>query len=292
MNGTRTARWLMGLVALGLLGGCSGLGKPVQLKVPELAYVADQHILWAPTTWSGDVRVVVPIIVTRTGSLTLQPGTRVFFDLPEPVPGKDPEPWILVQGTLVALGSAEKPILFTAVEQRTSELYDMINVQDAKEAHLRNCEFERGPWALHVHNTPVEVLDSTFRNNYGGVRFQGDKIVLRGNRFENNRIGMRGLKGSPVIEENVFTNNLTGLFFREGIVNPVVRNNSFDNREYDVKLGEAQTQDVDAARNWWASAAKARPGDRIFDGEDSAGLGFVATDPVLAQPWGAEAKKP
>ncbi len=290
MNVARKVLLTAAIVAL-CLAGCGGGASRSQLKIPDTAQVVDGHILWAPTTWSGEVRVVRPLIVTRTASLTLQPGTRVYFDLPEPQDGKDRKPWILIQGNLVALGTAEQPIVFTSAVLRHSELDDMIHVQDAKEAHLRNCVFERGPWALHIHNTPVEVLDSTFRDNYGGVRFQGDKVVLRGNRFTDNRIGARGLKGSPVMEQNEFTGNLTGIFFREGVVNPVVRQNNFDNLEYDLKLGEGQTQDVDAARNWWASSVQGQPEDRIFDGGDSAGIGFVATDPVLAQPWGTGPKQ-
>jgi nitrous oxidase accessory protein NosD len=116
-------------------------------------------------------------------------------------------------------------------------------------------------------------------------------VVLRGNRFVENRIGIRCLKSSPVIEQNEFVDNLTGIFFREGVANPVLRHNNFDNREYDLKLGEAQGQDVDAAGNWWASAAKGAPEDRIFDGGDSEGIGFAATDPVLTQPWGRERKR-
>ena len=290
MNVARKVLLIAAIVALGL-AGCIGGASRSQLQIPDTARVVEGHILWAPTTWSGEVRVVRPLIVTRTASLTLQPGTRVYFDLPEPLAGEDRKPWILVQGNLMALGTAEQPIVFTSAALRHSELDDMIHVQDGKESHLRHCVFERGPWALHIHNTPVEIIDSTFRDNYGGVRFQGDKVVLRDNRFTDNRIGVRCLKGSPVIEQNEFTGNLTGIFLREGVVDPVVRHNNFDNREYDLKLGEAQARDVDAARNWWAGSAKGRPEDRIFDGGDSAGIGFVATDPVLSQPWGSE-KKP
>ena len=277
-------------VAVGLTG-CVGTSSTSQLKVPDDARLIEDHIIWAPTTWSGKVRVVRPVIVTRTAKLTLQPGTTVYFDIPEPKPGDTVEPWILVQGRLVALGSPEAPIVFTCVNPRQNELDDMIQIQQAKESHLRNCVFERGPWALHVHDTPVEVLDSEFRTNYGGVRFPGAKVVLRGNRFANNRIGVRCLKGAPLIEENEFTGNLTGILFREEVMDPVLRHNNFDNREYDLKLGENQTDDVDAAQNWWASAKSGQPEDKIYDGGDSEGVGFVATDPALAAPWGSKAKK-
>ncbi len=285
-------RWLcLAAAAVLAVAGCVGTRPPARVAVPPAVRTVDAHILYTPTTWKGDVRVVRPLIVTRNATLTIMPGTRVFFDLPDLAAGAKPEPWLLVQGRLVATGTPEAPITFTSVSLRQNELEDMIEIRGAKEAHLRYCVFERGPWGLHIHDATVDVRSSTFRDGYGGVRFQGGRISLRGNRFENNRIGIRCLNGSPVIEENAFVGNLTGIFFRQGVTGAVVRHNNFDDVEYDLKLGEAQTDDVDAGSNWWAAAAKGRLADRIYDGTDSEGIGRVRTDPVLAEPWGLEPKR-
>ncbi len=276
-------------VTLGaLLSGCAQNRVPAELAVPPTAQTVEEKILYAPATWSGDVRVVRPLLVTRGASLTLLPGTRVYFDLPAPAPGETPTPWILVMGSLVATGTPEQPVVFTSVRRRVGELEDMVQIQKGKEAHFRHCRFERGPWGLHVHETPVEVTNSVFRDSYGGVRFLGGPVRLRGNRFEGNRIGVRCLKGSPVIEENEFLANLTGIFFREGVQDPVVRRNNFDNLEYDVKLGEGQAGDVVAAGNWWRAAAAGTLAERLYDGADSEGLGRIVTEPALAAPWGRQ----
>ena len=273
------------------LAGCPSVTSRPAVDVPPAARAIDHHILYAPTTWSGDVLVNRPLLVTRTATLTLHPGTRVFFDIPEPAAGKDREPWILVMGRLVALGSPEQPIVFSSVQPRQNELDDMLHVREAKEAHFRHCVFERGPWALHLHDTPVDVLSCVFRENYGGVRFHSGKVVVRGSLFENNRIGMRLLRTSPVIEENTFTGNLTGVFFREGVETAVVRRNNFDNQEYDIKLGEAQTARIDASGNWWQALQNGLLGERIYDAADAVGLGRVITDPPLTEPWGPEAEE-
>ncbi len=267
------------------ISGCAGTPATKTVAVPSAAGTIRDHIIYSRTSWSGDVRLVEPVIVTRTGTLTLQPGTRIYFDLPDPAPNHERDPWVLVLGSLVALGTEEHPILFIDVQNRQNELDDMIQVQEAKEVHFRHCVFERGPWGLHIHGTSVDVTDCTFRSNYGGVRFQGGEVVLRGNRFEGNRIGVRCLSASPVIEQNAFVGNLTGVFFREGVQDAVLRSNNFDNREYDVKLGEGQVHDVAAPGNWWKAAEDAALQERIYDGQDSDGVGRVVVDSRLATPW-------
>jgi hypothetical protein len=279
------------LLGVSLLAGCAASRRDVPLRVPPTARTVEERILYSATTWSGDVRLVRPLVVTRPASLTLLPGTRVFFDIPEPAADQDRQPWILVLGNLVAAGTEDRPISFTSVHLRRNDLDDMIQVQKAKEAHFRFCTFERGPWALHIHETLADVEASTFRGNYGGARFQGDKVVLRGNRFEENILGVRCLKAAPVLEENTFLRNATGIFFREGIQNAVVRRNNFENLEYDIKLGEGQAADVDASQNWWGPARTAALAERIYDGSDSPGLGRVLVDPPLATPWEQEPKK-
>jgi len=280
-----------GAVALALVAaGCAGVSPPARIRVPEGARTVERHILYESTTWRGDVRVVRPVIVTRNATLTVLPGTRVFFDLPDPRPGERRDPWIRILGTLVALGTEEQPILFTSVPLRNNELDNMVDLDRAKEAHFRYCTFERGPWGVHAHETPVEFERCTFRGNYGGLRFQGGRVVVRRCRFEGNRIGIRCLNASPVIEENEFLDNLTAVFFRQGVRGAVVRRNNFASREYDIKLGEAQTEDVEARENWWRAAARGRLSEVIFDGADSQGVGRVVVDPVLPQPWGRPGK--
>ncbi len=279
-RGTAT---MLGLLLV--LAGCAGPGGPARLPLPPSIRTIPDHILYEPTTWQGDVRIVRPLIVTRTATLIIRPGTRVFFDIPEPPEGKAREPWIRVMGTLVALGTEKAPIRFASVEVRNTELDDMIQLDGAKEAHFRWCVFERGPWAVHAHETPVDLRSCTFRSNYGGLRFQGGKVVVRRCRFEGNRIGIRCLNASPVIEESWFVGNLAGIFFRQGVVNAVLRRNNFDNEEYDIKLGEGQTMDVDAGGNWWKADREGKLAERIFDRADSEGIGTVRVEPRLPAPW-------
>jgi len=275
-----------------VVAGCAGVSQPTAPQIPPTATLVKDRIVYASTTWSGDLRLDRPVVVARTATLTVSPGTRVFFDVPPPAAGAEPQPWILVQGSLIAVGTPEAPITFTSTRATKGGVEDMIQFQSAKEAHFRRCVFTYGPWAVHSHETTVDVFDCEFRENYGGVRFQGGQISLRQNRFVDNEIGVRCLKASPVIEENSFVGNRTGVFFREGVAAAVVRHNAFDNREYDLKLGEGQVHDVDAGENWWKSAQAGNLAERIYDAVDGEGLGRVATDRALPNPWGTTGENP
>lgn len=288
-------RWALGAVAaaiaVGGATGCALTSSETRLDLPAGARTIEDRILYAPTTWSGSVRITRPVVVTRSATLTLLPGTRVFFDVPSPATDAERQPWIRVIGGLVAVGTDEQPIVFASVEPRRNELDDMVKVEAAKRAIFRYCIFERGPWGIHAHESPVEVASSIFRAGYGGIRFQGGRVVMWGNRFQSNTTGVRCLKASPVFEENSFLGNLTGIFFREGVQGAVLKRNNFDDAEYDVKLGEGQADDVDAAQNWWGPPGKGPLGDRIYDAADAPGLGRVTTDPPLTAAFGVTEKK-
>lgn len=278
----------LALLAALLLASCAAVAPAPAPVAPPTAVPLRDYIIYSNTVWSGDLLVERPVIVARTATLTLAPGTRVYFNVPEPATDKDRKPWVLVQGALVAIGSAERPISFAPTKPTSNEWDDIIFLEGAKEAHLAFCTFAQGPWGLHIHDTPADVTRCEFRGNYGGVRFQGGRVVLRGNRFLDNQIGVRCLKASPVLEENTFSGNLTGIFFREGVTGAVLRRNNFDNREYDVKLGEGQTAGVDASGNWWSTGKDGRPGGRIYDAQKDESLGRVRVEPALAAPWSPE----
>ena len=260
-----------------------GLGRPpgtVPAGLPGPRTVPGQT-LTGRTVWEGDVRVTGPVAVPAGAVLIVRPGTRVFFDLPEPDEIEPGAPWILVEGGIRVEGTPDRPVWFTATPARVNGFENMIDVRGGPPAEFRYAVFTGGPWGIHLHDTPALVEGCVFRGNYGGVRFKGGPVTLRGNRFEGNRIGVRLWKASPVLRNNVFTGNLTGIFFREAVRRPVIKGNLFDDREYDIKLGELQVADVDATGNRWAVPGSAALPERIFDGADSEGVGRVLLEPHL-----------
>lgn len=296
---TAVTKWAIaaGFIAfLGLLGWAPAWGAPppevARFDVPHEARIVDGQTLSGCPIWSGDLRVVGRVVVPSGATLTLQPGTRIFFDLPAGGEIQPDTAWIEVRGRLHAQGAENAPILFIPVRPRRNPLENMVDVREADEASFRHCVFQGGPWGLHLHDSRAVVEACVFRDNYGGVRGRGGEIVLRDNRFEGNRIGVRLWRASPVIEGNSFFANLTGIFFRQEVEGAVVRHNNFGDLEYAVKLGELQASDVDASNNWWGAADSTALAQKIFDGADSEGVGRVIVEPRLSGPWAPREGRP
>lgn len=255
---------------------------PRYLAIPEGAVEWKEKLIYGSSRWSGDVVVRQPLVVAKTGTLTIEAGTRVFFDVPPTLREETPVPWVLVHGKLLVLGTPESPVTFSSVSIRDDERTDAFSIQGAKEARFLSAVFERLGWGIHLHDTPAEIYGCDFRDNYGGMRFKSDGMKLSGNLFERNRIGVRLLDSKDVIlSGNTFRDNLTGIFFRQAIQGALVERNNFADLEYDVKLGEGQVESVQAANNFWKAQAEGHLAEKIYDAEDSQGLGQVHFDPML-----------
>lgn len=244
-----------------------------------------RDVIAGETRWSGVVTLTRTVEIVPAGRLVIEPGTEVRILLPETT-GSEPPPAIVVRGRIRVEGTAAAPVRFLG-PGRNPQSEDMIYVFQAAEAEFRHALFEGGGWALHVHETPARIFGCVFRKNYGGLRFMSDGLAVEGSRFEGNTVGLRCLRSSGLtVAGNAFTGNLTGIFFREGVTGARMERNLFDDVEYDIKLGESQSEDVVAPGNYWKAAAGGRLPAMIYDGEDSEGVGRVRTEPRLADPPG------
>jgi nitrous oxidase accessory protein NosD len=261
---------------------------PYKQRLPKEFATWKKKIIYGEEVWSGDILVPQPVTITKTGTLTIAEGSTIYFDVPDNYYGVE-TPWLTVRGSLVIRGSEDKPVRLTSVYIHHHPNQDIVNVVAAKQLLVEHAIFERGGWGLHIHDTPARVSDSIFRDNYGGARFKSDEIAFNANRFERNRIGIRYLHSTgAMFTENTFSGNLTGIFFREGVKTPALKRNDFDNYEYDIKLGENQTINIEAGGNWWANATRAALDEFIYDGKDSEGVGIVYTSPLADKPFTLE----
>ena len=237
--------------------------------------IADDRV----SSWA--VKVTQTFHVLKGASLTITAGTEVTFDMPA-TDEFEPEPWILVEGRLDVAGTAGSPILFKVKsEPRQRATQDMFNILAAESAKVSYGRFIGAGWALHIHDTKTVIENSRFVDNYGGIRSSSDNLKVNKSTFAGNTIGIRLLNASGVrILSCDFIDNLTGIFLRKDILGIVITYNYFANTEYDIKLGEMQGEDISAASNWWRSPPSAG-GEKLFDGNDSEGIGFVRTEPEL-----------
>ena len=145
------------------------------------------------------------------------------------------------------------------------------------------CAFENAGWALHSHFTDLRVEDCSFVNNNGGIRFTSGPIEVRRSFFAKNDIGIRAFRGTALITENVITGNRIGIFVREkGGGLAIRRNNLFANGDYNIRMGDFNTEDVDAKDNWWGDLP---PADTVYDSRREPGIGRVIFEPHADRPF-------
>lgn len=245
--------------------------------------------------WEGEVTVKGPVVVKKEGSLVIRAGSAVTFAfghheehakeaVHKEEHGEEHEAALLVLGSLSVEGTPESRVEFSFPAGFAEEdPHDLLSIQGARKAFIDHAYFKGVGWAVHLHETPeARVKGCVFEGNYGGLRFRSDGLLVEGNTFTGNAIALRtiGSRGVRILS-NRFSGNGTGIFFREGIAQALVKGNVFDNLDYDIKLGEAQTDDVEASENTWAGKS-ASVADRIWDGEDSPGVGRVNYAPSNA----------
>jgi hypothetical protein len=229
----------------------------------------------ADIVWRGIMVVTQPVTVLAGVELTVAPGTTVEFS---------EGAGMLVKGRLLAKGLSDGKIRFTSERRKGAGDWDEIQLEYAAGSIISNCIFEYATWGLHSHFTNLVVADSYFANNFGGMRFRSGPAEIRDSLFEHNSIGIRSYIGNAVIKGNTIRKNETGIFVREkgsGLV--ISNNNIYDNSNYGIRVGDFNTEDVNARGNWWGGVV---PSSAIFDDSNEPGIGKVLLEPVLTDPVG------
>lgn len=240
---------------------------PFPFAWPSSAILADVR-------WYGNIVVNSTVSVMQTSTLRVMPHVTVAF-----AEGAG----LAVHGRITAAGGHDGKITFTSLRKKEASGWDEILLDSANDSLISHCVFEYATWGIHSHFTRLLVRDSLFRKNYGGMRFNGGPVEVKHSRFEGNYIGLRSYRGRALITENDITENEIGIFVREkGSGLAVMRNNIFANIGYNMRIGDANDEDVDARGNWWGDGS---PADAFFDGRTELGIGKVLYEPYLKEPF-------
>jgi hypothetical protein len=223
--------------------------------------------------WRGNIAIGRTVTVAAGATLTLAPATRALFA---------ENAGLSVYGRIIANGERDRRIIFSSMTRKEPASWNEILLEHADGSTFSNCIIEYATWGLHSHFTRLDVRDSLFRHNDGGIRFRSGPLEIRGSLFTNNGIGIRDFRGNAEITGNVITGNGTGIFVREKGSGLSIRgNNLFANTDYNVRVGDFNDEDVDARENWWGAGD---PGATIFDGRQEPGIGIVRYEPSLKEP--------
>lgn len=252
----------------------------------ETAGSAAEALVWpgkeisSSAAWRGELLVGSRLTVARDATLTVAPGARISFAR---------EAGLQVNGRILAIGEPGRRISFSAAGSGSQAGWDEITLERAASI-FSYCDFTQANWALHGHFSHLRVTDCSFINNYGGIRFRSGPLEIERNYFKGNYIGVRAYYGNAMISRNVITENEMGIFVRTGAGGlEVHENNIFANSRYSIRLGDFNTEDLQAQRNWWGPQG---PEDGIFDQEDEPGIGRVIFQPFLDQELLSDSLRP
>ena len=140
------------------------------------------EVLQGDTIWEGHIIVNGRPRVPVDSRLIILPGTIVEFSKKDTNGDDIGENGLMLQGVLIAKGTAEKPIIFRSAEKdRQKGDWDAVNIINSDGARniVEYVQFEDAYRGLHFHFSNVAVQHSVFRHNYRGVQFQESTIDLR-----------------------------------------------------------------------------------------------------------------
>ncbi|MDA8169034.1 MAG: right-handed parallel beta-helix repeat-containing protein [Nitrospiraceae bacterium] len=251
-------------------------GRAVYTPVMERPAVFTWPLKTVPVDalWRGDIGIKGSVIVESGINLAVKSGAKVLFSKGA---------GLVVRGRIVARGKKNRPVVFTSLKGGGAGQWDEMLLDHAVGSAFSNCVFSNATWALHVHFTNLKVKNCSFLNNYGGMRFTSGPMEVVGSTFKGNEIGIRAFRGNARFAGNVITGNSIGLFVREKGSGLTLRENDFfDNNEYNIRLGDFNTEDVDARDNWWGGPV---PSETIYDARREPGIGMVNYEPYAKRPF-------
>jgi outer membrane protein assembly factor BamB len=214
------------------------------------------------TVWQGEVRIAEDVAFPRGSELVLKPGTVVRFAFRD----DDGDGWgdasLRVEGTLIARGTPEAPVVFTA-EGTPAEPGSWGEIRiDFGSFHFSHVLVEGSTRGLHTHFSRGRVEDAVFRRNVDGTRFGESAIEVERCLFaEHPGKAMNSRRCRNRVVGNLFRGNRHGIFLFEADAGSAFAANRFRDNEEPFTLGDFFEGTVDAGANDWGGALPAAPPD-------------------------------
>jgi len=252
---------------------------------PEVLELGD-HAISGVAVWRGEVLIRGVVTVTKEGHLTIAPGTRVRFARIDRDGDGIGDAELLVEGGLVARGTAEAPIIFTSAAADPAPAdWKYLYLDFAREGEIEHIISEYAYSGIQVHFCKARIRNSVFRHNVDGVRFSTVNLEVSGNLIHDNAHGLRyeERRSTARIHHNTFRDNQIGLFVvtRSSGGALIELNNILDSRNYQVKFALEQRDDVAFPRNWWGTP---NPEEQFFDRRRDPALGRASAPEPLSGP--------
>ncbi|PNU19377.1 hypothetical protein C2E25_12880 [Geothermobacter hydrogeniphilus] len=264
------------VVALLLFTGCAGLKTGGQTLLED-------RIINTDTVWQGDYLIDGKVRVVGGATLTIKPGTRLFFVRRDRDRDGLGDAAIEVEhASLLALGTVRQPIEFRSAENdpRPGDWLE-IKVDFARKLQLSHCLIRDSAHGLHAHFSKGSLEDSVLRNNIDGTRFgQGRYVVRRCLVVGNRGKGLNFRNSEMEIRDNILRGNRAGLFIFETDRPLTVVGNNFVANRHHVRLGDFFRGDIKLGRNWFGTRDRQKIDTLLYDRGEDATIGSLWAEPA------------
>lgn len=190
--------------------------------------------------WEGKIYVYGKVLVTQNATLTIKPGTKIFFNKVDQDNDGQSETTLIVNGNIIAEGTKDLPILFSSNEPNKDwGDWKEIQINHAKNFKFLHSVFEFSEYGLHIHFSQGIIKDCIFRKNGDATRLGNSKIEFLNNLFEhNNGKALNFTNCNLTFKNNTVRNNREGIFVFEKVGNAEIQGNNIYENFVNITTGD------------------------------------------------------
>ena len=165
-------------------------------------------------TWRGQVLIEGHLTIAAQATVSVSPGTTVRFrSTAEGVEGL-----LLVRGRLQAVGTPEKPVLFTAdgIDPAPDDWQGILFLDSSKKNLLEWCRVEAAATGVDAEYSDLTMRNTTISRSRTGVAIRSSSGVITGGGVTDCTTGFTCAFGDADVEDIRLSGNFRGIVITGG----------------------------------------------------------------------------